>query len=397
MGGKSKFAIESKRSVEKGEPTASTATHYRQRATNRIPAAHQIMKSQRSAVLQCALNPKGWPTLVAIVFLCICPPCSADFMIQRPDACTSCDKVPCGYCQQGCSPSPCAPEEGSVRPTATSRNGCPNMNAGQYPPHCNTQCASCDAVPCGYCQHGCPDNGASCKKITNFDRTIVGLGTKNQCANANANQFPPACNVLCHLCELVPCGFCQEGCPEESCTPEYGSQRPYATARNMCAGKSVVPWEVPNGVGTWVDNWSWSPPFCLTGTCSVKDCPADGKLTTHGKYQCCRHMENGEMKICCDRQAWNDGEITEAPIALPTPPPKEAVVEDNSPAAPPAKGAVVQAPPQSSAPPPKGRRLLTAPDAPTDAPPNGRTGAHTTARRIEPFDDKPYEDEHEGL
>ena len=350
---------------KKGEPTASTATHNRLRAT-RGPLLLIDMNSQRSAVLQCALNPKGWPTLVAIVFLCICPPCSADFMVHRPDACTSCDKVPCGYCQDGCPPSPCAPEEGSARPTATSRNGCANNNAGQYPPHCNTQCASCDAVPCGYCQHGCPDIGATCKKVTNFDRTIVGQGTKNQCANSNANQFPPACNVLCHLCELVPCGFCQEGCPEESCTPEYGSQRPYATARNMCAGKSVA--------GSWIDNWSFSPPFCLTGTCSVSDCPADGEITTHGQYQCCKHTVDGELKICCDRQAYHDGLLPESPkVAAPPPPPKTAVESA------PAKGSIVESAPAKESP----------------APP--KTAVPPPKRRIEPFDDEPYEDEHEDV
>ena len=43
--------------------------------------------------------------------------------------CPTCDSVPCGQCQQGCSPSNCADGEGT-------RNGCNNHNSGEVPSFC---------------------------------------------------------------------------------------------------------------------------------------------------------------------------------------------------------------------------------------------------------------------
>eukprot|EP00662_Eupelagonemidae_sp_cell21_P021148 gene21148-54157_t len=44
--------------------------------------------------------------------------------------CASCDLVPCGHCQQGCPPS----HDGCGK--GTSRNACPNRNKGYWPPSC---------------------------------------------------------------------------------------------------------------------------------------------------------------------------------------------------------------------------------------------------------------------
>ena len=54
--------------------------------------------------------------------------------------CESCDWVPCGMCQEGCTVSSngCDP----TAPGASSRNGCPNNNRGSHPDGCTAEAMS---------------------------------------------------------------------------------------------------------------------------------------------------------------------------------------------------------------------------------------------------------------
>lgn len=66
--------------------------------------------------------------------------------------CASCNLVPCGYCQQGCRASTCTFEFEGDKASVTSRNGCATkngvLNAGQYPPTCRPATAA-DTTPTG--------------------------------------------------------------------------------------------------------------------------------------------------------------------------------------------------------------------------------------------------------
>ena len=62
--------------------------------------------------------------------------------------CASCDLVPCGLCQDGCPPSACTYDQPAVDVVgATSRNGCVNGNAGQVPPRCRAPSPTPAPVP----------------------------------------------------------------------------------------------------------------------------------------------------------------------------------------------------------------------------------------------------------
>ena len=52
-------------------------------------------------------------------------------------ACASCELVPCGMCQDGCTSSVCETTQPAVdKAGATSRNGCGRSNDGQVPTKC---------------------------------------------------------------------------------------------------------------------------------------------------------------------------------------------------------------------------------------------------------------------
>merc|ERR1712166_577757 len=118
----------------------------------------------------------------------------------EPQPCASCDQVPCGHCQEGCSGSACSPVHSMDKHGSTSRNWCANNNAGQIPPQCRPEpataataatgsCASCDQVPCGFCQDGCP--GSECTAGYPMDKPES--TSRNWCANNNAGIVPPQC------------------------------------------------------------------------------------------------------------------------------------------------------------------------------------------------------------
>merc|ERR1712195_74335 len=119
----------------------------------------------------------------------------------EPQPCESCDQVPCGHCQDGCPGSDCTPVYSMDKPGSTSRNWCANNNAGIVPPQCRSEqasvataatgsCASCDQVPCGHCQGGCP--GSDCTPdYPMMDKP--GSTSRNWCANNNAGIVPPQC------------------------------------------------------------------------------------------------------------------------------------------------------------------------------------------------------------
>merc|ERR1712166_939911 len=116
-------------------------------------------------------------------------------------SCASCDQVSCGHCQDGCPGSDCTPDYPMMdKPGSTSRNWCANNNAGIVPPQCRPEqasvataatgsCASCDQVPCGHCQDGCP--GSSCTAEYSMDKP--GSTSRNSCANNNAGLVPSQC------------------------------------------------------------------------------------------------------------------------------------------------------------------------------------------------------------
>merc|ERR1712195_337518 len=107
-------------------------------------------------------------------------------------------------------------------------------------------CASCDQVPCGHCQDGCP--GSDCSPVYSMDKP--GSTSRNWCANNNAGLVPPQCRSeqasvataatgSCASCDQVPCGFCQDGCPGSDCTADYPMDKPDSTSRNWCANNNA--------------------------------------------------------------------------------------------------------------------------------------------------------------
>merc|ERR1712166_1454789 len=66
----------------------------------------------------------------------------------EPQPCASCEQVPCGHCQEGCSGSDCTAEYPMVdKPDSTSRNWCANNNAGIVPPQCRPEASTPTPTP----------------------------------------------------------------------------------------------------------------------------------------------------------------------------------------------------------------------------------------------------------
>merc|ERR1712166_447722 len=62
--------------------------------------------------------------------------------------CASCDQVPGGFCQDGCPGSDCTAEYPMVdKPDSTSRNWCANNNAGIVPPQCRPEASTPTPTP----------------------------------------------------------------------------------------------------------------------------------------------------------------------------------------------------------------------------------------------------------
>jgi len=138
--------------------------------------------------------------------------------------CNTCELVPCGFCQEGCSSSPCTYKAAPDKQNKSSRNGCAKvggkLNGGQFPLNhvttcrtatkqddtrrrapvvptggckCDpendgtnsagntvwTRCASCDLVPWGSCQQGC-------KYLRSKDKSTSGA-TRNTCSQADGD------------------------------------------------------------------------------------------------------------------------------------------------------------------------------------------------------------------
>merc|ERR1712195_444051 len=66
----------------------------------------------------------------------------------EPQPCASCDQVPCGHCQDGCPGSDCTPDYPMMdKPGSTSRNGCANNNAGLVPSQCRPEASTPTPTP----------------------------------------------------------------------------------------------------------------------------------------------------------------------------------------------------------------------------------------------------------
>merc|ERR1712195_337285 len=65
----------------------------------------------------------------------------------EPQPCESCDQVPCGHCQDGCPGSDCTPVYSMDKPGSTSRNWCANNNAGIVPPQCRPEASTPTPTP----------------------------------------------------------------------------------------------------------------------------------------------------------------------------------------------------------------------------------------------------------
>ena len=59
-------------------------------------------------------------------------------VLASATVCETCDLVPCGYCQEGCSVSSCTCEQEVDDPGKVDRNGCADENIGQKPPACRS-------------------------------------------------------------------------------------------------------------------------------------------------------------------------------------------------------------------------------------------------------------------
>merc|ERR1711865_420743 len=55
---------------------------------------------------------------------------------ETPGRCATCDLVPCGFCQEGCLPSSCTTKYDVIKNGKLSRNTCSDGNRGEVPPNC---------------------------------------------------------------------------------------------------------------------------------------------------------------------------------------------------------------------------------------------------------------------
>merc|ERR1712195_308223 len=65
----------------------------------------------------------------------------------EPQPCASCEQVPCGHCQEGCPGSECTAGYPMDKPESTSRNWCANNNAGIVPPQCRPEASTPTPTP----------------------------------------------------------------------------------------------------------------------------------------------------------------------------------------------------------------------------------------------------------
>merc|ERR1712166_497321 len=133
--------------------------------------------------------------------------------------CASCDLVPCGYCQQGCPGSPCSYESSVDKAGKTSRNWCDNSNFGEYPP-------ACRAAP----PIAAPTEAPTIAGSNPTDVPTAGppTGAPTPATSAPTNQRG------CASCDLVPCGYCQQDCPGSPCSYESSVDKAGKTSRNWC-------------------------------------------------------------------------------------------------------------------------------------------------------------------
>merc|ERR1712166_532049 len=148
------------------------------------------------------------------------------------DGCASCDLVPCGYCQEGCAPSSCTYESQLDKPGKADRNGCGISNGiwnqGSVPPNCRP----------------------SSPIVAPTSEPTITPAAPNKAPTKAPISGPPG---SCASCDLVPCGYCQEGCAPSSCTYESPVDKSSSTDRNGC------------GINNGIWNQGSVPPNCRTG------------------------------------------------------------------------------------------------------------------------------------
>ena len=109
-------------------------------------------------------------------------------------------------------------------------------------------CTSCDLVPCGYCQEGCPLS--TCSYETEADIPGATCRPEWMCHSDWNSEFRASATIRMPIVysvvsvrlgyDLVPCGYCHKGCPESSCTYESELDKPGSINRNGCPAQNGI-------------------------------------------------------------------------------------------------------------------------------------------------------------
>ena len=179
---------------------------------------------------------------------------------RRGQGCATCDQVPCGYCQEGCSPDSCTSEFDVDKHGKRDRNGCGLKNGvwntGSVPPKCRpapqTPTPQPTATPsrtptASPVQPSGPSPAPTAAPPSPQPTTAAPASqpssvapTRSPTRTPTPPPAPPPTPGGCATCDQVPCGYCQEGCSPDSCTSEFNVDKHGKRDRNGCGLENGV-------------------------------------------------------------------------------------------------------------------------------------------------------------
>merc|ERR1712086_460288 len=142
-----------------------------------------------------------------------------------------------GHCQQDCPGSDCIYESSVDKAGATSRGWCGGNNAGIFPPACRPAApnaapsaapnAAPTDEPTAAPPTDAPTTGPPTDEPTPAPSSATAVPTEGP---TPATAAPTGVNG-CATCDLVPCGYCQQDCPGSDCIYESSVDKVGATSR----------------------------------------------------------------------------------------------------------------------------------------------------------------------
>ena len=164
-----------------------------------------------------------------------------------PGGCLTCDLVPCGYCQQGCPPSSCKHESVVDKANKKDRNGCKTkgtiLNYGEVPPQCRGPVYKAPATP-GPGPHQQPASKFCTKGIANDDvccNSKCGKCETDGCETRSTSTKEMCCPGKIRALN----GLCQDDEDDAPCKLPQTASAPPSAMPSLQKGMSPAPTPMP--------------------------------------------------------------------------------------------------------------------------------------------------------